>query len=428
MVPTMIVAMDAFPFTPSGKVDVRALALPEESAARSTQIVAPRTDTERELADIWKRVLRVNDVGVHDSFFDLGGDSLRAVDLFLEIEQQFDQDLPLALLAESPTIEALAKTIDRGGTHEMSSFRSLRVIQRGDDAVTPLFLVHGGGGNVIIFRQLARNLPRHQPVYAFEWDGWSRYRGRTTIPAMARLYADELTALYPKGAIRLGGHCIGGLIAIEMARNLRKTGREIVDPLIITDTPNLAASTHRPRVPTSGVDLEKLNALRTELSTRLAETAEGPPTPLIRSRRSLAYDRVVRLARRVHQRFSKKQFPRMRFENRLDAWLVRLRLSLALPISPSLRSAYCSSKMIGAARRFRSQGYDGAVLYFRTRVVLGTEMGLPGWWTDLNLGFEELCPGRCAIHFVNADHNGVVGHPKTAEVLRTEGLVGERSV
>ena len=86
-------------------------------------------------------------------------------------------------------------------------------------------------------------------MYAFEWDGWSSDRGQKSIEDMARLYATELVRFRPEGAIRLGGHCIGGLIAIEVAGILRSMGRVVVDPLIITDAPNLAASTHRAVVP-----------------------------------------------------------------------------------------------------------------------------------------------------------------------------------
>jgi hypothetical protein len=277
--------------------------------------------------------------------------------------------------------------------------------------------VHGGGGNVVIFRDLARRLPKGQPVYAFEWDGWSRYRGRTNIPDMARLYAAELTAFRPEGPIRLGGHCIGGLIAIEMARSLRAAGREIVGPLIITDTPNLASSTHRAKVPTSGAELERFEALRAEVLDRLSKTVPGEPSSHAVPRRSMVHVRLVRLARRLHGLVSKGRFNKGAFERNLDAWRVRLCLWTGMPIASELRTAYCSRTMVAAARRFRSAGYDGDVLYFRTKVLLGSEMGLPGWWTDPYLGFEELCRGEFSVHFVNADHNAVVGHLHTSEII-----------
>ncbi len=131
-------------------------------------------------------MLELDDFGIRDSFFDLGGDSLSAVQVFLEIERRFGQDLPLSLLVENPTIESLARIIDAGGSHDLSRYRSLRAIQRGDATVVPLFLIHGGGGNVVLFRDLASNLGKRQPVYAFEWDGWSSDRGQQSIEDMAR--------------------------------------------------------------------------------------------------------------------------------------------------------------------------------------------------------------------------------------------------
>ena len=81
-------------------------------------------------------------------------------------------------------------------------------------------LVHGGGGNVLIFSELAANLGPDQPIYAFQWSGWDGHRGEVTVAEMADAYVGELRRYAPDGPYRLGGHCIGGLIAIEMAYRL----------------------------------------------------------------------------------------------------------------------------------------------------------------------------------------------------------------
>ncbi len=399
MVPAAMVALASFPFTPSGKVDVRSLPPPEAiGTTRADPLVPPTTATQVALAELWRELLDLDEVGVRDSFFDLGGDSLTAVQVFLAIERRFGLDLPLSLLAENPTIESLAGIIDAGGSHDLSSYRSLRVIQRGEATNVPLFMVHGGGGNVVLFRDLAVNLGKRQPVYAFEWDGWSSDRGQRTIEDMASLYAAELMRFRPDGAIRLGGHCIGGLIAIEVARVLRAKGREVIDPLVITDSPNLAASTHRGTVPdaTDGSAFDELNALREEIETRvsLCPPAELKPTPFVRAPRSVAARRLARLVGRAHRLFSKSKFKRVIVEEWLDERYVRLCLVIGMPIPKQLRPAYCSLIMVRAARRFRSRGYDGDILFFRTRTMLGEQMGLPGWWVDPYFGFNELCEER----------------------------------
>ena len=107
MVPGRFVALDAVPLTPNGKVDHRALPVPEPGT-QSSGFVAPRNQTERQLAAIWREVLAREDVGVEDGFFELGGHSLKAVQVVARIRATFGIDLPLAIFLRHPTIAALA--------------------------------------------------------------------------------------------------------------------------------------------------------------------------------------------------------------------------------------------------------------------------------------------------------------------------------
>jgi len=418
MVPATVVALDSFPFTPSGKVDVRSLPAPAAIVGGSKRPVPARTATQATLAEIWHQILGAQEIGIEDSFFDLGGDSLQAVELFLDIEQRFHQDLPLALLIENPTIEALSRVIDRGGRHEFEKFRSLRLIQRGDPGVAPLFLVHGGGGNVVLFRELAANISKRLPTYAFEWDGWSRRRGRTTIDAMAELYVSELRTAFPRGPYRLGGHCIGGLIAIQMARMLRDRGEQVEGPLIITDAPNLAASTHRSTDPAESSNVAaEFAAMKNALFAELAQSTPLTEPPWAEPERSVAQQRFIRMVGRAC-RLVGYPFNRWTFADEMDRWTLKVCLITGLPVPRPLRGMYCGQVMVRAARSFRPTPYEGDVVFFRTSAHLGAQLGLPGWWSDLCLGFKELCRRRFAVTFINATHNGVVRHPRTAEVIR----------
>jgi acyl carrier protein len=115
------------------------------------------TDTERKLAAIWADVLEFPHLPPDADFFDLGGDSLAAVTLFLRIAEEFDVELPLATISRVPTLQALAARIDGSG----SAHRRLPVTPGAAGrrpGVIPLVLVHGGGGNVLIFSELAANL------------------------------------------------------------------------------------------------------------------------------------------------------------------------------------------------------------------------------------------------------------------------------
>jgi acyl carrier protein len=112
MVPQHFVELAALPLTPNGKVDRRALPLPELGAAKGDARLAPRTDTERRLAAIWCDLLHLAQVGVDAGFFDLGGHSMLAVRMMNRIRETFGVELPLKLVFQAQTIEALALRID----------------------------------------------------------------------------------------------------------------------------------------------------------------------------------------------------------------------------------------------------------------------------------------------------------------------------
>jgi len=110
MVPSAVVVLDAFPLTPNGKVDLRAL--PAPGRAEERPYVPPRTETESRLAGVWREVLRVGRVSVDDDFFDLGGHSLLATQLAVRVRESFRVELPLERVFEAPTVAALAVVVD----------------------------------------------------------------------------------------------------------------------------------------------------------------------------------------------------------------------------------------------------------------------------------------------------------------------------
>jgi amino acid adenylation domain-containing protein len=112
MVPSAFVVMEALPLTPNGKLDVKALPAPELASAEVTY-VAPRTTVEEVLAGIWAEVLRLERVGVHDSFFDLGGHSLLVTRLLAHIQATFGLEISIRDVFSLPTLEAMAGEIER---------------------------------------------------------------------------------------------------------------------------------------------------------------------------------------------------------------------------------------------------------------------------------------------------------------------------
>jgi len=148
MTPAAIVPLTAFPLTPNGKVDRKALPLLEKQEDRPGEsYVASRSSLEFRLVEIWERVLNVRPIGMRDDFFELGGHSLLAVRLFSEIRKVFDKELRLATLFHAPTIEQLAGVISQ--ENWTTPWSSLVAIQpRGSHP--PFFCVHAHGGEVAV--------------------------------------------------------------------------------------------------------------------------------------------------------------------------------------------------------------------------------------------------------------------------------------
>ncbi|MBW7477888.1 hypothetical protein K0T92_24665, partial [Paenibacillus oenotherae] len=111
MVPAFFVELAEVPLTPNGKVDRRGLPEPERSAMGGESYVAPRTELEAKLAEIWQSVLGIAQVGAKDHFFELGGHSLKATMLAARVYKELNVNLPLRSIFEAPRLEELAQRI-----------------------------------------------------------------------------------------------------------------------------------------------------------------------------------------------------------------------------------------------------------------------------------------------------------------------------
>jgi amino acid adenylation domain-containing protein len=226
MVPSAFVLLETMPKTPNGKVDRRNLPAPRPADfTEPNEYVAPNDELEGELAKIWAAVLTKEKVGTRDNFFDLGGHSLLAARLMHRIEQAFGQRLPLAALLQAPTIEQLAAQLRQPG--EPPSWSSLVAIQP-EGSRPPFFCVHGVGGNVVGFRDLARHTGNDQPFYALQPQGLDgKLPCLTSVHEMAQRYIREVRRVQPEGPYRIGGYSFGGLVAYEMAQQLRAQDEEV---------------------------------------------------------------------------------------------------------------------------------------------------------------------------------------------------------
>jgi amino acid adenylation domain-containing protein len=235
MVPGAFVVLQAFPLTPNGKVDRRALPAPDYAAHASTENVAPRNENEQRLLEIWQRVLNVSSISVKDNFFDLGGHSLLAVRLLTEIKKATGKEIPLAAFFQGATIEYLATLLSDG----LGTIPTGMVVEiQGKGSRPPFFGIVTPGANALGYVQLSRYLGEDQPFYKIQGRG-QRHRERPYTPQefehMADDYIRAMRRVQPRGPYYLGGMCEGARIAFDMARHLEAAG-EKVQLLAIFDT------------------------------------------------------------------------------------------------------------------------------------------------------------------------------------------------
>jgi amino acid adenylation domain-containing protein/FkbH-like protein len=200
--------------------------------------VPPRTEMERRLCLIWEKLLRVDLAGLNDNFFDLGGHSLLAVRLFAELEKLTGRKFPLVTIFQAPTVGRMVRLLEENQT---ASARSPIVAVQADGDRPPLFLVHGVGGDVLWgYANLAKHMDPRQPIYGIKSRGQIGLDEYDRIEDMARYYVEELRAFQPDGPYYLGGYCLGGNVAYEMARQLHAQGERAALVALIDAFPSNA--------------------------------------------------------------------------------------------------------------------------------------------------------------------------------------------
>ncbi|HEV3004252.1 MAG TPA: alpha/beta fold hydrolase, partial [Pirellulales bacterium] len=250
MVPSSLTLVERWPLLPNGKLDEQALlsfarldnrseTTPPESATAdvldlvTSQVGAAqhgRNSRElcREVGGIYQRLLNTSPVVPNDDFFELGGDSLQAMELLMLVEQRFGRRLSIAQFLGNSTVGALARLLAGARPSEDATLVPLQA--RGTRP--PLFLVHPAGGSVICYRHLARELGHDQPCYGLQSPALvAEGLAATSIEAMADRYLNDLLRARPRGPYLLVGWSLGGLVAYEMAHRLRQTGRAA--PLLV---------------------------------------------------------------------------------------------------------------------------------------------------------------------------------------------------
>ncbi len=239
-VPAAIVVLPALPVTVNGKLDVRALPAPEYRAGAYR---APGDATEAALAAVYGAVLGVERVGVDESFFDLGGDSISAMRLVAAVRAELGIDLAVTTVFEAPTVQELGARLktDRVAAAEIAPVQELKA-----GTGIPLFCLHAVSGVSWPYQVLGGYVDA--PIIGIQQAGTDEPR---SIDEMAATYADRIQAAQPSGPYHLLGWSFGGVVAHAVAVELQRRGAAVARLVLLDAEPSL-------RVANQAVDRDQL--------------------------------------------------------------------------------------------------------------------------------------------------------------------------
>ncbi|MCV7076859.1 amino acid adenylation domain-containing protein [Mycobacterium szulgai] len=231
MVPAAVVALDELPLTLNGKLDTRALPVPQYGDDDNYR--PPANAVEEVIAGIYAQVLGLDRVGADDSFFDLGGDSLLAIRAIAAINKGLSADLSVRIMFEAPTVASLSQRL--GSADSSVAVVPIEVLKQGDGL--PLFCLPPGGGLSWPYRNLSAYVDSSIIGFQLPPEGES---APTSVREMAQYYADTIEQLDAEGPYNLIGWSFGAIVAHQLAIELRRRGREVrrlvvLDPILTFD-------------------------------------------------------------------------------------------------------------------------------------------------------------------------------------------------
>jgi amino acid adenylation domain-containing protein len=232
MIPHVFHILEKMPRTLNDKIDRVALLEYKSNAEINQEYTAPRTNDEKLIAEIWRKILKIEKVDIFSNFFELGGHSILAVKAMIKIEKETGKRIPLSSLFQHSTIEKLALLLNT--ENEIESEHLVPIKPNGSK--NPLFMVHGAGLNILNFAHVINHFDEEQPVYGFQgigpngYDNWFK-----SIEEMAACYIESILKINPKGPYAIAGFSFGGIVAFEIARQLKEQGK-IVSLIALLDT------------------------------------------------------------------------------------------------------------------------------------------------------------------------------------------------
>ncbi|MEM1168648.1 MAG: condensation domain-containing protein [Cyanobacteria bacterium P01_H01_bin.35] len=332
---------------------------------------SPQNPMELKLTQIWESVLGVSPLNVEASFFDLGGNSLMAVQLFNQMQQQLNCTLPLASLFQAPNVRKFARLLSQD--RPVSQWSSLVPIQSNGSKLP--FFFHGGSADALTWARFSHFLGSDQPFYALqrpELNGGEI--SQNTAESLAEACVKEIRMVQPQGPYLIGGHCFGGAVAFEIAQQLQAQGEDIASIILIDAyCPN-------------SVSINAISELQTKLQLGVFWL-----------RKNYYYhgdwNKVKLLPQKVWQKLGKKKKHHPKTINTTDTDVVseiaKNTSKLAKTTKPKMSYEYLYARAQQAneiaANNYLPQPYSGKIKLFRAEVqMLDWQFGFPLGWQKVS--------------------------------------------
>ena len=241
------------------------------------------------LTPIWQRVLQLSSVGIDDNFFDLGGDSALALELFHEIALACGRELPPVMIYHAPTIAALAALLEQPTTPRVPPLVQLK----SGSGQPPVFIAHGLGGSVMDFYQIVKHIQTPRAIHGMQAKGIDGVEEPfDRIEDMARYSLDAVRQLQPHGPYFLIGFSLGGLVTLEMAQQLIAEGETIGLLAMLDSYPHVSQLTRGQRARLSTRQTWRRVARKLQwlgVSPPYQTTVEVSPSPALQHFRDISY-------------------------------------------------------------------------------------------------------------------------------------------
>ncbi len=282
---------------PDGAIVFEDVARQEPEAASSRVVVAPRNDTEVILQKSWSNILEIDQISCDKNFFEAGATSLAALRISTRLSEMFGREIPLPVLAANPTVQKLAEYLESEGSGQPMS----RVVplQQGGSR-TPIFCIYG----IFLYHHFAEQFRGERPVYGvYLPEEVSLASGKAvdlsneligSVPLQARAYLEAIREVQPHGPYILAGESYGGVVAFEIAQQLREIG-ETVELVCLLDSHAPGTSHSKPLSRRLGIHAKKigkdgLSYLKDKLEEKLKGAGtQGGQADARAAARSLAF-------------------------------------------------------------------------------------------------------------------------------------------